>query len=443
MRKVFISLLLLLFFGACQTSREVTITVIVKDSEPEQVELYLLNADTVLTLDSEGKGIVSLPVEEPQYGIIKYKWKVAQVYFEPGNDFVVNWNMSPSELTVNFEGKNMAENNFINGKELDTPRMGDFGLAEQDLLEKLDNYLKDNVKILESKGFSKDFVDKEKYRLTYNVYGMLWQYALRGKATDASYTKIKSLIVEEDWLLQLNSFVNYIQGAVECLAMRDLDYSNMSALDITMRELNYVQEHITNTKIKEHLIGVYAIDFIAQEGINQAETVKEFFENNVTDPVIIAAFNKVYEEGKALSKGMKAPEFNYPDINGKMVSLSDLKGSLVYIDIWATWCAPCQEELPHLKQMEDALKELNVSFVSISVDKDKSVWEQAVKSGDMGGIQLWAGTDNSFMNAFRVQGIPRFILIDKDGNILEANMSRPSDEKTIAYIAMYAEPKED
>ena len=215
----------------------------------------------------------------------------------------------------------------------------------------------------------------------------------------------------------------------------------MSAEDLTMMKLNYVTAHITNPKIKEYLIGVYAISYIGTEGVNRAADIKKIFDDNVTDPVIRAAFEKVYEEGQVLAQGMPSPEFEYPDINGKMVKLSDLRGNLVYIDIWATWCGPCQEELPHLQRLEKQLEPTKVAFVSISIDKDKAAWEKAVKEGNMGGIQLWAGTDSAFTDAYRVEGIPRFILIDAEGNILEANMTRPSEQKTLMYLSMYAEPK--
>lgn len=436
------SIALALGLMACQARKEVTVNVAVKDTATEPVEIYLSDMDTVLQMDASGKAVVSLPVQEAQYGTVKYKWGVAQVYFEPGKDFSLTWDMMPSELVVRFEGENAAENNFINGKELDSPRMGDFGLQEGELLEKLQQYLDDNMKILESKNFPKAFVEKEKYRLTYAVYGILWQYAFGDKATDASFDKIKSLIAEDDWLLQLNSYTNYMEGAVECLALRGLDWQNMPQKDLMMKKLNYVLQNIKNQKVKDYLIGVYAIDYVGNEGVGEADEIKAIFDANVTSPVIKEAFERVYSEGLSLAKGVKSPEFEYPDINGKMVKLSDLKGNLVYIDIWATWCVPCQEELPYLKQLEEMMAPTKVAFVSISIDKDKAAWEKAVKEGKMGGIQLWAGENSDFIEAYKVQGIPRFILIDAEGNILEANMSRPSDKNTVAYLSMYAEPKE-
>ena len=123
------------------------------------------------------------------------------------------------------------------------------------------------------------------------------------------------------------------------------------------------------------------------------------------------------QEKKELKEGDQAPTFKYLDINGKEVSLSDLKGKYVYIDIWATWCGPCTGELPHLKELEKKMHGKKIVFVSISCDKDKAAWEKMVKEKGLEGVQLHNGGDRAFMDAFGVKYIPRFILLDKEGKV--------------------------
>ena len=105
------------------------------------------------------------------------------------------------------------------------------------------------------------------------------------------------------------------------------------------------------------------------------------------------------QEKKELKEGDQAPTFKYLDINGKEVSLSDLKGKYVYIDIWATWCGPCTGELPHLKELEKKMHGKKIVFVSISCDKDKAAWEKMVKEKGLEGVQLHNGGDRAFMDA--------------------------------------------
>ncbi len=83
-----------------------------------------------------------------------------------------------------------------------------------------------------------------------------------------------------------------------------------------------------------------------------------------------------------------------------------------------------------MKKLEHQYKNKNIAFVSISCDQDKAAWEKMVKSEKLGGIQLHNGGDREFMQAYIIKGIPRFILLDREGKIINSDMSRPSDAKT-------------
>ncbi len=154
------------------------------------------------------------------------------------------------------------------------------------------------------------------------------------------------------------------------------------------------------------------------------------------EPFLEAAEKRYQEVLKAgeLNEGDDSPEFNYESINGDLVSLNDLKGKYVYIDVWATWCAPCIKQVPYLKQLEESYHDKNVVFVSISVDKQelKPRWKQMIADKQLGGLQLFADNsfDSDFMNAFAVNSIPRFILLDPEGKIVTTEAPRPSYEKT-------------
>ncbi len=132
-----------------------------------------------------------------------------------------------------------------------------------------------------------------------------------------------------------------------------------------------------------------------------------------------------------IKKGGDSPKFNYPDINGKNVSLDDLKGKYVYVDVWATWCGPCKREIPFLKKLDQEFKGKDIAIVSMSIDKmeDKDKWLKMVKDENLGGIQIMADKDwnSDFVKAYNIRGIPRFILIDKEGKILNDNAPRPSN----------------
>ena len=170
---------------------------------------------------------------------------------------------------------------------------------------------------------------------------------------------------------------------------------------------------------------------------------KEFVElekENITQMLSRADTWKLNWEKRMLKlsvlpkKGEPAIDFTYPDINNNNISLSDFKGKYVYVDIWATWCGPCVYEIPFLLELENKYHDKNIVFLSVSVDeeKDRQKWVDMVNKKNMDGIQLFAsGWGSQISNDYllSVTGIPRFLLFDPDGNVIDLDADKPSSEK--------------
>ncbi|WP_297334305.1 TlpA disulfide reductase family protein [Flavobacterium sp.] len=162
-----------------------------------------------------------------------------------------------------------------------------------------------------------------------------------------------------------------------------------------------------------------------------------FFYKNMVRNIFIGIQNKnlpdeITEMAKVRSlEGKPSPGFSFKSVDGKTVTLSDFKGKYVYIDVWATWCGPCKQQIPHLQIMEEKYRGKNIAFISISVDKEKDLekWQNMVKSENLDGVQVIADKDwkSDFITAYGIQSIPRFILIDPKGNVVKADAPRPSD----------------
>lgn len=129
---------------------------------------------------------------------------------------------------------------------------------------------------------------------------------------------------------------------------------------------------------------------------------------------------------------IKAPDFSLADINGKRFDLSDFKGKYVYMDIWATWCGPCKVQIPFMKELEKQFHNAPIHFVSVSLDKleDKPIWEKMVRENQMSGVQLFAGRENNFGFDYKIEYIPTFIILDKEGNIMIDRAPAPMDYQT-------------
>lgn len=121
-----------------------------------------------------------------------------------------------------------------------------------------------------------------------------------------------------------------------------------------------------------------------------------------------------------------APGFTLKSNTGETYSLEDFKGKVVYIDLWATWCGPCRNEIPKLAQLYDKYKDdERIVIVSICVHDDNKKWTKVVEEDNPGWLQLF-DAEGEVAKGYRVVSIPQFILIDKDGNIVDANAPRPS-----------------
>jgi thiol-disulfide isomerase/thioredoxin len=186
----------------------------------------------------------------------------------------------------------------------------------------------------------------------------------------------------------------------------------------------------------ENIVTQFDDLLINEKGLDSTFITSEKEELVSLSKEIIEEYTYITKRAKKMKAliGTESPIFeNYESINKEKVSLSDFKGKYVYVDVWATWCAPCKAEIPYLQKTEEAYHDKNIVFVSISVDdlKDKAKWETMVKDKEMGGVQLFANNSwqSDFITDFEIQGIPRFILIDPTGKIVDADAPRPSDDK--------------
>ena len=131
----------------------------------------------------------------------------------------------------------------------------------------------------------------------------------------------------------------------------------------------------------------------------------------------------------SFQKGKPAAIFFAETLLGDTISLQSLKGRYLLIDVWATWCAPCKQESPYFDDLSEKYTSENLAFISISIDEEKFKWKR--ESGDKAKtvLQLWALNKEIFMSFYGIEGIPRFMLIDPEGKIVNINMARPSEEE--------------
>lgn len=146
---------------------------------------------------------------------------------------------------------------------------------------------------------------------------------------------------------------------------------------------------------------------------------------------------KAIEQQKVFDKlkGNPSPTFkDYLSSTGDLVSLDSFKGKYTYIDVWATWCKPCTDEIPYIKEFLNTEEAKKINVVSISVDKPKNEekWKEMVAKE---GVEQWhqlkadSAFNSSFIKEYDINSIPRFILLDPQGIVVNPNAPRPSSDE--------------
>ena len=235
-------------------------------------------------------------------------------------------------------------------------------------------------------------------------------------------------------------------------AYSDLTDSARWAQKIPLK-LDLVQKHLNGVARDAALLAMsddFSFDMEGDDFWQEVETLDAYFRENHTDELSYRKFSHVLAKFQALRPGQPAPDFAFPDVHGDTVHLSDFRGNVVYIDCWGTWCYPCLEELPHSLKLMEKLEGEEVVFVYIGLESIGQIqeWSEFVQGKRSfpyapfleqrvyPGVHLLS--EGQFMNPglrpYLINFAPTYMLIDREGRIVNARASRPSDEETEGKI---------
>jgi thiol-disulfide isomerase/thioredoxin len=458
-----------------RSSVKITLNTVNKSKDSIRLISHLyLNEETVLAgskPDSIGTCVLELSLYKPTMAYIQIDpGEQVEVYLEPGYDLIFSVNENSKDKPINYAGNGAVVNNYLSGVSSIINKIkfanGKYiaELETQDFLKRFDSLCTviDSFQghYFDSVGVSKDqIILLEKIR------------------------KIKLLSIRQEYtfLLQNNALVEQMQARTNGKEIPKFDvpleWKNVTdevpfdsaLLTIGLSDYQYLLFMYLNNKIhipdydvktwenikyhyplkangkiksgnyphaiKEYLIATDIQYWLSMQGITPAiDSMLTSFKKDFVSSTYLPSLQKDYNGWLAVSPGNLAPEFSGTMPDGTNFSLSDLKGKVVYVDVWATWCAPCKEEIPYAKKLQKKFEGNDqIVFLNISVDRNIEAWKKFLsKDTSWKGIHInqQGEQDDHFWKTYKISGVPTYILIDQAGKIVDAKAARPSDPKT-------------
>ncbi len=135
-------------------------------------------------------------------------------------------------------------------------------------------------------------------------------------------------------------------------------------------------------------------------------------------------------------QGQAAAEIALPSVNGDTLRLSSLKGKVVLLDFWASWCGPCRVSNKNLVKIYEKYKPKGFEIFGVSLDDEKDKWKAAIKKDKVTWLQVneTGGWEAKVAQAWNLVAIPTSFLIDKDGRLLAMDLEGKELEKALKYL---------
>ncbi len=453
---IILFIVILSIFTSCKTDKtEDYIIISGKIENPNSTSFSILNRNQdlikIIQLEKDDSFRDTLYVSEGYFSLTDGK-ENKQIYLKPKFDLDLTINTKDFDESIFYTGVGSNENNYLAEKYLLGTSFGELDyygyyakLNEREFLKLTDslynvrtnllnNYanLDDDFIFLESKSleFGKLIKYSEFEKMKWYVGGDK-DFRVSGSFPDP----FVNIDLSNEKLLNSPAYLSFIQAYLSEKTIERIS-RNDESLDYSLENIFTIKEEVGNKKIQEEL--AYYMGKWRLTGKKNVSTIFNELVPLLTNRAYLNVVTLQYEKLKKMEKGAISPSFILKDINDNDISLNQLKGKLVYIDIWATWCLPCIQEIPSLKKMEEHFSGKDIHFVSMCYSDELASWKGMVEEKELGGIQLFAPDENiPFFKDYSVEGVPRFILIDKDGRIIDSAAKKPSHPKLIEEIEKY------
>ncbi len=406
--------------------------------------LLLSSFDT----DSNGEVVFDLDLSSSRFLLLEVLGKSYTLYLEPRTELSIRIN----DLGVpNFAGNTSIVNRYL--YEISEIQKNIAYSAGEDIVDlELSAYLNRiymlgrsfdelHEKYKQSDSLSDTMLNLLEFRNKIYIQRLnqlyAWQYQNVNKPLVDSLSIGRDIIFDDNILnTHMVEYISLIDVFFETryisLLWQDLSISEKEKLKQSAPRIiaNKIRED-QYPKFAEELLQAKNIFYwLKYEGVGSlTDSLYNNFIKAYPNSIFRSILQEQYEEWSHLSPGSMAPDIVGIMLDGSVVSIKDFKGKVLFIDVWATWCKPCIESIPYSNDLQLSFKNDEIIFLNLSVDSNIEKWKNKVKNDiSWSGLHLIEKPDQELLVAdtYKVRAIPRYIIIDKTGNIVNSNSFGPS-----------------
>lgn len=393
-----------------------------------------------------------------------------ELYLEPGDSIYIsfdNWDME-STLTISGMKRVEQQNKYLIDLEKEMyPYLSgnnamhffrdlneeEYKIHADELRKKQERFLKSYQK---ETSFSTAFLNYAKCEIEYTWAASLLNYPAYHQFFNNQETpmvmseKYYRFLRKVDYLnlydLNSNAYRDFLDAFVNYELENIPNPSNVLHRYFYKNRIEIIRKYLTGDALNYMLAQTFISAYQRGELYDLARDVELFLVSDALESYKDTV-DKLYKIASTLRPGQPAPNFTLETLEGDSMSFENLKGKVIYIDFWTTWCGPCKKEMEHSRKLKEQFKGEDIVFVYISLDdeKDKDMWQWFIRQNKIEGIHLIAkgGFDSEIAKAYNVTGVPTYYLIDKNGRIASNTPKRPSqagiDQEIQAVIGFFSD----
>lgn len=441
-------------------SASVRISGIVNNIEPNSSAKYYYSPsfniyDNIVVKIDSNKIDFSVEHFYGQNGMLMIGNNIIYLYVLNGNHIKFKVDYLDFKNTLSFNGDLAAENNFnaLENKNNITEELNSYSSFSDGNIYKNHVYkaIALNKKLWEE--YPKQFLDSTfvssvNTSLKYKHVNALWMYKI---GYNPKENKFFEKFTSPDYFLFLDSIeinndnavnnsdystalMRYFHEKVDKNSLISLpeSYSKSTKFKLSfLTKYNYRKSVLTGISLDFALIDLIKLSIKSIDSTNKSfcdSIYNDYLNLSKSNETKIWLFNylKKLDDNNSM---LVAPNFELINVNGKVVNLADLKGKVIYVDFWATWCVPCLANMPYSKKLAEKFKgNKNLVFLYINIDDDYSRWKAYIKKNKPEGIQLYANEEWSkeLKKKYFISGIPKYVIIGQNGELININAPDPA-----------------